>query len=124
MANKYPSDTQKFTVLYDIACTFHSHVNRNNTPLNQLKDKFKFAVSVFHAYGHTPQCQIKYHPRYMDDLGLTDGECLERLWSNLRYFIPITRYMRPNHRLDVLDSVLYCISNNMIDNLGLYKIIF
>nr|CAG8491078.1 6599_t:CDS:2 [Entrophospora candida] len=55
----------------------------------------------------------------MDDLGLTDGECLERLWSNLRYFIPITRYMRPNHRLDVLDSVLYCISNNMIDNLAI-----
>src|SRR5439155_19006112 len=30
LADKYPSDTQKFTVLYDIACTFHSHVNRNN----------------------------------------------------------------------------------------------
>lgn len=51
-------------------------------------------------------------------MGLTDGESLERLWSYLGKFVSMTRYMRPNHRLDVLAYSLENLSDNMVINLG------
>ncbi|TRM56896.1 hypothetical protein BD626DRAFT_551281 [Schizophyllum amplum] len=50
--------------MYDIACQIHaSYLHR-----------LRFAVSVFHAYGHDWPCQLVYHPRKRVGFGLTDGE--------------------------------------------------
>ncbi|CAB5193235.1 unnamed protein product [Rhizophagus irregularis] len=49
---------------------------------------------------------------------LTDGESLERLWSYLGRFSSTTRYMRPHHRLDILEKGIQHISRKMISNLA------
>ena len=58
------------------------------------------------AYAHTSSCQKVYHPRTVESIGLTDGESLERLWSYLGKFVNITKYMKSNHRLDILEMAL------------------
>ena len=66
----------------------------------------KVAVSVFHAYTHSMQCQISYHPRYQPGMGLTDGEGLEQIWSYLGNFVYITRQMSPERRQSTLDHAI------------------
>ncbi|CAB5388989.1 unnamed protein product [Rhizophagus irregularis] len=75
--NMFYEDSSTFIVLYDIACNLHSHVE-------------KVKVDFFHSN--------------LDLIGLTDGESLERLWSYLGRFSSTTRYMRPHHRLDILEK--------------------
>jgi hypothetical protein len=64
------------------------------------------------------KCQLKYHPRIHPSIGLTDGENLERLWSYLGRFAVTTKYMRPSHRLDILELAIQNISERMIFGLG------
>lgn len=47
-------------------------------PITLLKKEFPilvgkslYAVTAFHAYAHTVNCQVKYNPRYMDGFGNT-----------------------------------------------------
>ena len=82
------------------------------------KIKIKLGVSIFHAYAHSVKCQLKYHPRIQEDIGLTDGESLERIWSYLGRFVSNTKHMRPAHRLDILSLAIQYILNQMITNLG------
>ena len=49
---------------------------------------------------------MKYSPRRISCLGLTDGECLEQLWSYLRKFSGMTKQMTASHRIDVLEAAL------------------
>jgi len=44
-----------------------------------------------HAYGHQWSCQLEYNPRFIQGLGLTDGEGVERTWSRLHKLIVIVR---------------------------------
>ena len=51
---------------------------------------------------------MKYSPRRTRDVGLTDGEGVERLWSYMRQFSKITKEMSVDKRTDVLtDAALY-----------------
>jgi hypothetical protein len=115
---KYPMNTQTIYVMYDIACRFHAHANNSSSPIFPYLNRIQFAVSIFHAYAHTPSCQINYHPRRLNNTGLTDGESLERLWSYLGGFVNMTRRMRPNHRLDILALAIEHFANKGIENLG------
>ncbi|CAB5213016.1 unnamed protein product [Rhizophagus irregularis] len=116
--HKFPNSDQKFIFLYDIACSFHAHISKSNNPLHLYQDRFKWAVSIFHAYAHTPSCQKIYHPRTIESIGLTDGESLERLWSYLGKFVNITKYMKSNHRLDILGMALEHIYQKLIKKLA------
>ena len=92
-------------------------MNKNNS-IHFLKSKLNWGVSIFHAYAHSVKCQLKYHPRIQKDIGLTDGESLERIWSYLGRFVSNTKYMRPAHWLDILELAIQHISQRMITNLG------
>jgi len=116
---KFSKPNQKFIFLYDIACSFNAHISKPSNPLYLYKDRFKWAVSIFHAYAHTPSCQKNYHPRTIESIGLTDGESLERLWSYLGKFVNITKYMKSNHRLDILEMALEHIYQKSIQKLGI-----
>ena len=95
----------------------------NNSSIHSLKSKLNWGVSIFHAYAHSVKCQLKYHLRIQKDIGLTDGESLERIWSYLGKFASNTKYMRPAHRLDILALAIQHISQRMITNLGHYFIL-
>lgn len=46
------------------------------------------------------------NPQNVTGFGLSDGKAVERLWSYLRRFAPMTKEMRPAHRIDVLSHVI------------------
>jgi hypothetical protein len=74
-------------VLYDIGCQMHRTLRKWDL-MPEYLDRLKFAVSIFHAYGHQWACQLWYHPRKDAIWGLSDGEGCERFWSELRKLIP------------------------------------
>lgn len=51
--------------------------------------------------------QVAYGPTRYSEIGLSDGEVMERLWSYLRRFSRMTKEMRPSHRIDVLSQALW-----------------
>ncbi|PKY60134.1 hypothetical protein RhiirA4_517405 [Rhizophagus irregularis] len=114
LQNIFNERSQSFVILYDIACSFHAHVNKNESALSKFKSRFDWCISIFHAFAHSMKCQLKYHPRIHPSIGLTDGENLERLWSYLGRFAVTTKYMRPSHRLDILELAIQNISQRMI----------
>ena len=46
--------------------------------------------------------KMKYSPRRSKNIGLTDGEGVERLWSFMRRFAKMTKEMSIDKRTDVL----------------------
>src|SRR5581483_4494131 len=118
LQNLFNEESSSFIILYDIACSLHAHVKKNTSGLFSYNSRFNWCVSIFHAYAHSMKCQLKYHPRICNSIGLTDGESLERLWSYLGGFASTTKYMRPCHRLDILEKAIQYISQRMIDGLG------
>lgn len=82
--------TMTVGLLYDIGCQLERSCRKWGL-LNDVLSRIKFSISVFHAYGHQWPCQIVYHPRKCVGFGLSDGEGCERLWSSLKFLIPILR---------------------------------
>ncbi|TRM60690.1 hypothetical protein BD626DRAFT_406972 [Schizophyllum amplum] len=76
--------------LYDIACQIHASAVKHKLFEGYLH-RLRFAVSVFHAYGHDWPCQLVYHPRKRVGFGLTDGEGCERFWYSISRLIPYLR---------------------------------
>ena len=78
-----------FTVglMYDIACGLERSCRKWGF-LKAYLPRIRFAISVFHAYGHQWPCQLVYHPRKCAGFGLSDGEGCERFWSAIRPLIP------------------------------------
>lgn len=62
--------------------------------------------------------QILYGPRRTKNLGLTDGEGIERLWSYLGKFSSITKEMSPENRTDLLTDGLIYYGQKIKDKLG------
>ena len=106
--------------MYDIACSFDAHINNNpDNVLYPYRERFTWAVSIFHAYAHTSKCQQKYHPRIIKSLGLTDGESVERLWSYLGKFANTTKHMKSGHRLDIIGMALEHLYQKSVEKLGM-----
>lgn len=79
--------------------------------------RFNWGVSIFHAYSHTLKCQNTYHPRKIENIGLSDGEGLERIWSTLAHFVRNTKYMKSGHRFDILSLAIENIAKEKIEKL-------
>ncbi|XP_023192885.1 uncharacterized protein LOC111609322 isoform X1 [Xiphophorus maculatus] len=105
LMKKYKEKNINLHVIYDIACVLSRHFRKTG---EGIPKGLSLAVPAFHVYGHKLQCQIMYSTRRVPGFGLTDGECMERLWSFLRRFSRVTKEMTPSHRLDLLtDALLY-----------------
>ena len=85
--------------------------------MSSIKDA-PLAVGVFHIFGHQASCQAEHHPYAHPGFGISDGECLERLWSFLNGYAASTMYMSPENRLLVLTLGLDYYSNKKIDRIG------
>lgn len=92
--------------MYDIACTLDSHLQKY--PITTSLEKVKFAIPIFHSYGHKSAYQVHYGPRRTEGIGLTHGESLERLWSYLGKFSKVTKEMTPENRIDLpVDDLIH-----------------
>ncbi|EMD40519.1 hypothetical protein CERSUDRAFT_44780, partial [Gelatoporia subvermispora B] len=108
------------TALYDIACKSDRSNGRHDLLPLWISERLQWAVSVMHAYRHEWACQLVYNPRLREGLGLRDGEGVERLWSRLRVFIPITRTSGRSRRIWILDRQVRALAYEMRDHLGAY----
>ncbi|OCH93070.1 hypothetical protein OBBRIDRAFT_863019 [Obba rivulosa] len=106
--------------LYDIGCTTDRSIGLYSLLPSNVASRIMWAISVMHAYGHEWACQLVYNPRLRPGLGLRDGEGVERLWSRLRVFIPVTRTSGRSRRIWLLDRQLCAITDEMRDNLGVW----
>jgi hypothetical protein len=90
---------------------------KNQFPV--LKDTgSKYAITVFHAYGHKFECQVEYNPHLISGFGKTDGEGMERFWSYLAGYVKSTRQMTTvNRQLSLTDAVRYYTESKM-ENIG------
>lgn len=80
------------SLVTSLVSSFFKHDNEIQRNFPTLENgEAKVAVGVFHAYAHSMACQVNYNPRFLKGFGLTDGEGLERLWSYLGEFVPITK---------------------------------
>jgi hypothetical protein len=57
-------------------------------------------------------------PRTIEHAACTDGEGCERCWSYVGRFAPVTRIMRPLHRLLMLNMALAHFRQNVHKSLG------
>ncbi|KAG6863869.1 hypothetical protein C0991_002524 [Blastosporella zonata] len=71
-----------------------------------------------HAYVHEWSCQLIYNPRLREGLGLTDGEGVERLWSQLQKLIGITRSVHHQRQIWMLDRQVHSIGLDHRESLG------
>ena len=55
---------------------------------------------------------------------MSDGECVERLWANLRNFASMTKEMRPAHRTDVLSDALQHYRQKSTEKIGTKYIMY
>ncbi|KZV94701.1 hypothetical protein EXIGLDRAFT_586684, partial [Exidia glandulosa HHB12029] len=104
-------------VLYDIACQISRSIEKHGF-LEEYGDRFVFAVSVFHAYGHHWACQLVFHPRKREGFGLTDGEGCERFWSAIRHLIAGLRVTGFHRRLFVLDRQIEWLQHESMWKVG------
>ena len=95
---------------YDIACQFFvnfwqramgvpSHL-RLQLPQSKLIPKIPKA----HIEAHGKECHAVYSFNYTKGAGRTDGEGIERAWSNLNGSAPANKEMTPNARQETMDD--------------------
>ncbi|KAE8240636.1 hypothetical protein A4X13_0g7681 [Tilletia indica] len=93
---------KRIGVLYDIGCRFPAKKNIDRI----VHANITWAVSVFHVFGHSYQCQILYSPRRKIGFGWSDGEGMERIWSSLSTLIVAARSMSHGERRHILEQRL------------------
>jgi hypothetical protein len=121
-------------VAYDIACQWYKNLGARMMLLsNELQpsisvEKIQAKVStyhlifeccsisrcvqvgVFHIQAHESRCHAPWGLALTRGAGRTDGEAIERLWSNLNGAASSTKEMGPGSRQDTLDG--FCGFNN------------
>ncbi|KAJ3715448.1 hypothetical protein C8R42DRAFT_549560, partial [Lentinula raphanica] len=111
--------TSTIGLLYDIAC----QLERSCVKWGFMKDnlpRIRFAISVFHAFGHGWGCQCVYHPRKCAGFGLSDGEGCERFWHSISKLIAYLRVCGHYIRLYTLDSQIQHADNESLRGFGLW----
>ncbi|KAL9539761.1 hypothetical protein MBANPS3_010080 [Mucor bainieri] len=104
------NDKQQLLIMYDIVCLCK---NKFEACIPNLKDKDPiYLVTVFHAYAHSMNCQVVFHPKVVNGSGNTDGEGVERFWGTANKFISMIRQMSKFNRKALLSDVVHCFKQN------------
>ncbi|KAJ7375262.1 hypothetical protein OS493_002009 [Desmophyllum pertusum] len=111
-----PSNSLKVVLMYDIACILSRHLK--NSSQEELLSDVDLAIPIFHCYGHKASCQVQFSPRRTSNIGLTDGEGVERFWSFLRQFSAITKEMSVDKRNDVLTDASLHYGEHLFHKFG------
>ncbi|KAL0575876.1 hypothetical protein V5O48_006098 [Marasmius crinis-equi] len=72
---------------YDIMCAFYKTLLRSEKLRNQVVGfRLRGVVPAFHGHAHNRKCQVRWHPMYLNGVGLEDFEECERnfLYQNYR----------------------------------------
>lgn len=77
-----------------------SHLQLTPETLQEVK----FGIPKFHGPGHEFKCQAPHSLNLMPGVGRTDGEGIEREWSEFNAVANSTKEMGPGSRHDTLDD--------------------
>ena len=103
--------TQLFLVVisYDIACQWFTNIF--SRMLSWPKDlqmrpglNLRPLIPKFHEPAHLDKLHEQYSFNLAEGVGLSDGECPERVWGSHNALAGSTRTMGPGTREDVLDD--------------------
>ncbi|KAG2746300.1 hypothetical protein P692DRAFT_201840978 [Suillus brevipes Sb2] len=107
---KGENDLVVFNISYDIACQWSKHLwtrmSRYPSTLHFSPGgkMITFLIPKFHLPAHIPACQTTFSFNLIKGMARTDGEALERAWSNINPVATSTREMGPGSRRDTLDD--------------------
>ena len=73
-------------------------------------------VGIFHSYAHEYACQVLYSPRMIEGMGWTDGEDVERLWSESRHVVAANRVTGAYTRRQTLTNLYLAIGQSRVRN--------
>jgi hypothetical protein len=97
-------------ISYDIACQWSVNLWKR---LEDFPDAFRFnpesrtitfLIPKFHLSAHKYACHINYSFNLTKFVGRTDGEGVERGWSQINAIAPSTKEMGPGSRRDTIDD--------------------
>ncbi|KIY61650.1 hypothetical protein CYLTODRAFT_337237, partial [Cylindrobasidium torrendii FP15055 ss-10] len=83
---------------FDCGCKLSKTARRSDLRKALDSKTLRMVVGAFHGFAHNRLCQLRFLPRYIQGLGLTDFEVLERLFSKSNALAPVTRHSSAFHR--------------------------
>lgn len=97
-------------VSYDIACQWMPHlIDRIKALPDHIRvelpvGEVRYAIPKYHFAGHKKKDHAKFSLNYLRGVGRTDGEQIERDWSEFDEAAGCTREMGPGSRHDTLED--------------------
>ncbi|KAJ7149525.1 hypothetical protein C8R43DRAFT_1128520 [Mycena crocata] len=100
---------KKGSVSYDITCQWRVNLLKRMADIPEhlrLKSDvvIQYGLPVWHAAAHESSCQVQNSLTYLDGVGRTDGEGIERVWSGLNPLAWATKEMGAGARHDALED--------------------
>lgn len=111
---------------YDIACQWSKNLLKRAESMPEevratlSRDQLQFKLPKMHAMAHGWKCQPAYSLNFTKGAAMTDGEGIERNWSQANAVAPATHLMGPGHRRDTLDDVFQFHNFKKIATLGAF----
>lgn len=100
-----PNDKRQLTLYYDVGCKYRPHILKTPGILPLPVMQFLLIlVPIFHIYAHGSKCIRQFHPRWMKNCAMTDGEASERQWPFIGQHHKTTKEMRKENRRVVLED--------------------
>lgn len=110
--------TQNAMLIYDIACQYFVHLNDRIGHLLPAQLHLDRAIGMFHVHGHKEECLFRYATSFIPKSGVTIGEILEMLWSNLNTITPAVRTATLANRAETIDDHANDSNHKKRNNIG------
>ncbi|KAJ7473498.1 hypothetical protein FB451DRAFT_1133999 [Mycena latifolia] len=89
---------------YDIMCAFYKTLLRSSLGRRVVGLRLQGVVPAFHGHAHNRGCQNRWHPQYVEGVGLEDFEECERTFCLSNNLATVTRLSTPFHRQQQIDE--------------------
>lgn len=89
---------------YDIMCAFYKTLLQSSLGAKTVALRLRGIVPAFHGHAHNRECQIGWHPLYVEGVGLEDFEECERTFAQSNHLASGTRLSTPFHRQQQIDE--------------------
>ncbi|KAJ7431195.1 hypothetical protein B0H11DRAFT_2262218 [Mycena galericulata] len=120
-------DLDELVISYDIACQWEKNLPARMAKLppdlqiDLDSIRLQCGLPVWHASAHEKSCSNKNSLSFLEGLGRSDGEGVERLWAFLNSISYHTKDMNIGNRADAVEDKLD--SHNYTKNLGCVDIL-
>ncbi|CDO74385.1 hypothetical protein BN946_scf184816.g8 [Trametes cinnabarina] len=82
-------------IRHDIACSFTKTLGNSSIGIKAQGLNVMLCVNAFHDHAHNRLCQLRYHPLYLQTLGLEDLETCRFLYNNYKQALAIIQEYTP-----------------------------